>query len=158
MGIWEDLVVEYQGCSPLAAWTILFPHRSNLAVKHWWVLHMHTHTYFAVSLQKKFPEELECVTNALVKFPQGELFHWHKSASLHWCWWIYFPLPSLESDQRHMLPFVSLWVCRGANLHGQELWNSTLGSSDKMSHPWAFPVAWKVLRCQSINSKLDRAL
>lgn len=32
---------------------------------------MHTHTFFAVSLQKKFPEELECVTKALVKFPQG---------------------------------------------------------------------------------------
>lgn len=74
--------------------------------------------HFAVSLQKKFPEELECVTKALVKFPQGAGpstgINQHLPADTD-------GFTSLCAGLRHMLPFVAPWVHKGADLHGQVL-------------------------------------
>lgn len=79
--------------------------------------------HLAVSLQEKFPDELECVSKAFAKFPQGICsstdINQHLSIDSDGFTSLCAPQ---ESSQRHALPFATLLDMQG----GRFAWSGTL--------------------------------
>lgn len=79
--------------------------------------------HLAVSLQEKFLDELECVTKAFVKFPQGisSSTGINQHLSIDSDGFTSLCVPQ-ESGQRHTLPFAALSDMQGCRF----VWSGTL--------------------------------